>query len=476
MKVAGPQTVNRAEMTAILAALQDVGSHADCTIYTDSKVAIQGIAKWAANPTLVGKDKHGDILREIARLLADRRGNTRILKIMAHKGHPGNEAADRMAKRAVENEEGPGNERRGTSSELDPTTRAMFLKGEALTNLKKQLRPELRRWIAEREGLKDKTHLQWTVDNPEKGTQIDDIDPKPSNAHWRAGRSKPKSIVKHIFRMRGNDYMCNHMRWVHATEAKKPEINPHCPYGCKFQTGPRAGTPIPDTWIHTFLCTGSGAADMTTARHNAACRIIERAIKQGEKGRATLLRNYGRQDEAPEEETVPQWILPANYRGPGPMADSPDFMIVEGIPRHGPRPEGPLANVFFEGDQRISCKLTIGEVKYTDDLKMPAAHERAANKYQGAPNRLVERLREAGWKVTGVFTVVVGHRACVSKANREAFTGLGIRGKKAQDALQDKLADSAAEWARSIVSHTRKARKTLERSTTGGNPESHPGG
>ena len=470
MKVAGPQTVNRAEMTAILAALQDVGNHTDCTIYTDSKVAIQGIAKWAANPTLVGKDKHGDILREIARLLAERRGNTRILKIMAHKGHPGNEAADRMAKRAVENEEGPGNERRGTCLALDPTVRALFLKGEALTNLKKQLRPEMRQWLAERERLKDKTHLQWTVDNPEKGTQIGDIDPKPSNAHWRAGRSKPKSIVKHIFRMRGNDYMCNHMQWVHATEAKKQEVNPFCPYGCKFRTGPRAGTPIPDTWIHTFLCTGSGAADMATTRHNAACRIIERAIKQGEKGRATLLRNYGRQDEAPEEETVPQWILPVHCRGPGPMADSPDFMIVEGIPRHAPRPTGPLANEFFEGDQRISCKLTIGEVKYTDDLKMPAAHERAASKYQGAPNRLVEKLRGAGWKVTGVFTVVVGHRACVSKSNREAFTGLGIRGKKAQDALQDKLADSAAEWARSIVNHTRKARKTLERKTTGAGP------
>ena len=49
----------------------------------------------------------------------------------------------------------------------------------------------------------------------------------------------------------------------------------------------------------------------------------------------------------------------------------------------------------------------------------------------------------------------------------KAFTGLGIRGRKAQDALQDKLADSAAEWARSIVGHTRKARKTLERGTAG---------
>ena len=84
MKVAGPQTVNRAEMTAILAALQDVGDGTDCSIYTDSKVSIQNIQRWAADPNLLNKDKHEDILRDIAHRLAARTGHTRILKIMAH--------------------------------------------------------------------------------------------------------------------------------------------------------------------------------------------------------------------------------------------------------------------------------------------------------------------------------------------------------------------------------------------------------
>ena len=94
---------------------------------------------------------------------------------------------------------------------------------------------------------------------------------------------------------------------------------------------------------------------------------------------------------------------PSFELSPGSMANSPDFMIVEGLSRHAhPVPQARSATN-YRGDQQISYKLTIGEVqmKYTDDLKMPAAHERAANKYQGAPNKLAEKLRDAGcWKVT----------------------------------------------------------------------------
>ena len=106
-------------------------------------------------------------------------------------------------------------------------------------------------------------------------------------------------------------------------------------------------------------------------------------------------------------------------------------------------------------------------MKYTHDLKMPLAHARARDKYQGGPSKLADKLRDAGWKVTGVYTIVIGHRACVSAQNKEAFEGLGIKGKKAQADLQEKLAESAAEWARSIVGHTRKARARLSATTSG---------
>ena len=62
---------------------------------------------------------------------------------------------------------------------------------------------------------------------------------------------------------------------------------------------------------------------------------------------------------------------------------------------------------------------------------------------------------------------MIGHRACVSAHNKEAFEGLGIKGKKAQADLQEKLAESAAEWARTIVGHTRRARAKLSATTSG---------
>ena len=82
-------------------------------------------------------------------------------------------------------------------------------------------------------------------------------------------------------------------------------------------------------------------------------------------------------------------------------------------------------------------------------------HAQARAKYEGDA-KLTGKLTQAGWRVEGLHTIVVGHRATVSVSNRRAFTGLGITKAKEQDALQEKLAESAAWWARKIVNHTRK--------------------
>ena len=108
-------------------------------------------------------------------------------------------------------------------------------------------------------------------------------------------------------------------------------------------------------------------------------------------------------------------------------------------------------------------KLSICEVKYGDDVKMRTKHAEARSKYEGS-SKLTDKLTQAGWRVEGLHTVVVGHRATVSASNRSAFTGMGITKTKEQDALQEKLAESAAWWARKIVNHTRKYRAN------------HPGG
>ena len=127
---------------------------------------------------------------------------------------------------------------------------------------------------------------------------------------------------------------------------------------------------------------------------------------------------------------------------------------MKGWGKHTPPPTGPVPSRWVHGDEGISVQIILGELKYTDDEKMAQKHVDAREKY--AP--LVQRLTDAGWSVQPeVATVVVGHRACVSLANRHSFRILGID-KKQHEQLQGKLAALAARWAASIIRHTRKFR------------------
>ena len=65
-----------------------------------------------------------------------------------------------------------------------------------------------------------------------------------------------------------------------------------------------------------------------------------------------------------------------------------------------------------------------------------------------------------------MHTIVIGHKAAVSRSNRLAYTELGIMSTKEQDEPQDKLAESAAQWARKLVAHAKKARMTLSKEHT----------
>ena len=80
----GPQTVNRAEMTAQLAALGDIPEEVHIIIYTDSKCSIQYIQKWMVNPGFFTHHKHEDILLIICAKLASSTGDTHIYTKYQH--------------------------------------------------------------------------------------------------------------------------------------------------------------------------------------------------------------------------------------------------------------------------------------------------------------------------------------------------------------------------------------------------------
>ena len=435
MKVRGPQTVNRAELTAIYAALQDTRPDRDLVVYSDSKFAIQKLTTWAAGPEALVGDKHEGLVAAIGELIAGRPGRFALRKIKAHVGLHGNELADEAAKHAALEEEGEQNVRRGVEGSGAPGVGLPSCEGEILTKPKTQLRPVVREWMRRRYNYGVQLHDMWTENS-------DGIDLGPSNRHWKVGAPLRRPAVKTVFRMRNGDYMCQYLLNLHA---KNPDtVDPTCPLGCPFI----------DTWRHTFLCEKSGVRDLVTARHNRACEIVEAAMRQNGHQAWMILRNYGKVDGGPEEKTVPPWML-GWERGERQVPDKPDFVVIKGWRRTWPPPEGPVMHVKDADEGEVSVSLVLGELKYADDIDMPRKHEMAREKY--AP--LIRQLAEAGWRVNDrLATVVVGHRACVSKENAESFTILGIQTQRKHTELQEKLAKSAAEWAGYIVAHTRRYR------------------
>ena len=441
MKVAGPQTVNRAEMTAELAVLQDVPKHQDISIFTDSKCSIQNVLKWIVEPAHFDDHKHENLLNEICTELAGRTGFSHIFKIPAHVGHPGNEAADKDAKSAAKATAGVptrGPEENSQQTKISPT-----IAGDPITELKKQLRQVMFEWMKSKYAYKTQLHELWTTGNP-------DIDPKPSNIHWRLATPQYRSILQIIFRLRNGDQVNQRLLWLHAKDPST--VNPNCPLGCR-----RNGAPCIDSWIHMFLCSKSGAQGMSTSRHNAACRLILSYILGGNMGRWLILKNFGRTDDEPEEKTVPPWMLPPTNGSPA--HNKPDFVIVVGWPRHKAPPTAPiLAGTKSSEDADISIRLVLVEVKYANDMLTLEKHEQAHQLYSG-PGRLTGYLEEAGWKVEHNFpTVVIGHRAVVSRKNLDGYQKMGITSKRHQSSLQDQLALSAAKWARDINALTRRKR------------------
>lgn len=104
-RLAGPrQTNQRAELTAIIRALESVDSASKVVIKTDSQYSIDCFTKWHQAWVRNGwknsqqKDvENKDLIQRGLDLLGSRQGSTQLIKVKAHIGIQGNEMADRLA-------------------------------------------------------------------------------------------------------------------------------------------------------------------------------------------------------------------------------------------------------------------------------------------------------------------------------------------------------------------------------------------
>jgi ribonuclease HI len=449
MKVRGPQTVNRAELVGILAALQYAGGE-PAVVYTDSKFALQAIRRWILKPSVNDADKHADVVSEICSVLATRRVGvrTRLLKVPAHTGLRGNEVADGLAKAAALNRSDPHTNPEVGPPPSPPQRFDLTLATQVEGNLKDQLRELVVDWLSSEYQLGQVYHGIWT--DP---SWLETLDADASTWMWRYGGDVPRAQLVHPIRMRMGEFVCNY--WLHKRNLSDTKACPLCAYHtdnwahtasglCAFsQPHPRTGQP------HRPL------GDLATTRHNAACRVVASAIANGAKGKNLIHYNFGKGDEGVERPSVPKWMADT-LPGFDTTTMKPDFLMLEGWPATVAPPTRPMVN---RGG--TSVRVVLADLTFTMDdgpARWTEARERK-QKYKV----LLDAMKAAGWRVDEeVRVIMVGHRAILPASNHGDLAGMGVCQSGIRD-VQRKLHKVAAEYLASMVRLTRRLRERAGR-------------
>ena len=100
-------TNNKMELTAAIKALKEIKEPSEITLYTDSKYVLQGIEEWIHNWKKRGwrgankkPVKNIDLWKELDELRDEH--NIKWNWVKGHSGNPGNETADMLANRGID--------------------------------------------------------------------------------------------------------------------------------------------------------------------------------------------------------------------------------------------------------------------------------------------------------------------------------------------------------------------------------------
>ena len=405
------------------------------------------------------------MLRAIVRALANRAQPTELYKVRAHADIAGNEAADKGAKLVasgrvpkeelsvpqMEGADGASPDRAGGEN------RGLTVGGALITKPKPQLRRRVTEWLAGHRQYGYRVGDMWE----EVGKGVLDRDAS-NDALWGTGDGRGAPRVVQTLRARSLELvMLPHSAGRQAGgTANRREVCPLC-----GEEG---------NWFHVCsMCRHKDMRDFYTTRHNKIGGVLLRHIRRGKHGRWLTLTSFGTVDGQPEQNVVPEWMIPAEKlreltqancgpqsEGPGVrQGTKPDIIILVGWPETAPLPTGPTKQYRSStGNRRVG--LVIGELGCTSDLKPEVTVERKAARYE----TLIRALGDAGWEVDPELHVItVGVRGTVPTRNHDVLERLGIAARADRRKAQAELARESIRHLNIIVRQFRvltKGRRT----------------
>jgi ribonuclease HI len=434
-------TILRAELSALVYALETYHARPTLTIFTDSLCSIYLIKKILHRPHLLRHSKYRPQLERMAAVLRNRCLNncpTHIGKVKSHIGIRGNEAADKAAGQAAIT----------PSHDFTDTSENQIYKTMYWPSITKTTDGDTTHYMVSNLNKALKTHIHPTCNTGfSRETEYaklwaqtrTDLDGSCSNHMWKAC-SDTEVRTALMF------------RWGAVLTMKKlamfnKDSNPHaaqCPL-CK----------CPDSGTHMLMeCHHTNMKSMQISRHNEAVKTILKCIRKGNMGASYCLMdagilNHSETEELDAEESrIPAWMLP-NIPWEIRTKMRPDILVAENVTQ----------NDFQNGQpsdvQALKARaiIRIVEVGYCMDLSSRAKFEAKAEQHK----LLCQYLKNEGWNVVTPEILIFGATGSVFNTAESSLMRLGADRSSAQNTLKT-IHVASVTWAHKILI----ARRQLE--------------